>query len=63
MQLDVINSMAYSAYGAGPVTIDHDDAVKAYSASPKMLGRGHVLMEPHGPVWVNAVFTFSEEIF
>ncbi|KAF9075115.1 hypothetical protein BDP27DRAFT_1315519 [Rhodocollybia butyracea] len=48
---DVINSMAYSAYGGGPVTIDHDDAVKAYSASPKMLGRGHMLVEPQGPIW------------
>ncbi|KAJ3934834.1 MAG: hypothetical protein NXY57DRAFT_1053525 [Lentinula lateritia] len=48
---DVINSMSYSPYGGGPVTIDHDDAVKAYSASPKMLGRGHMLVEPQGPVW------------
>ncbi|KAJ4495681.1 hypothetical protein C8J55DRAFT_494537 [Lentinula edodes] len=50
---DVINSMSYSPYGGGLVTIDHDDAVKAYSASPKMLGRsrGHMLVEPQGPVW------------
>ncbi|KAF5389789.1 hypothetical protein D9757_003666 [Collybiopsis confluens] len=50
-ETDVINSMSYSPYGGGPVTVDHDDAVKAYSASPKMLGRGHMLVEPHGPVW------------
>ncbi|KAJ3995652.1 hypothetical protein F5050DRAFT_1573164 [Lentinula boryana] len=48
---DVINSMSYSPYGGGPVTVDHDDVVKAYSASPKMLGRGHMLVEPSGPVW------------
>ncbi|KAJ3763895.1 hypothetical protein EV360DRAFT_77973 [Lentinula raphanica] len=48
---DVINAMSYSPYGGGPVTVDHDDSVKAYSASPKMLGRGHMLMEPLGPVW------------
>ncbi|KIJ68908.1 hypothetical protein HYDPIDRAFT_144326 [Hydnomerulius pinastri MD-312] len=52
---DVINSTTYSAFAAGPVMIDHDNTVKAYSISPSMLGRGHVLMEPDGPVWsVNA---------
>ncbi|KAJ4487756.1 hypothetical protein J3R30DRAFT_3695362 [Lentinula aciculospora] len=57
---DVINSMSYSSYGGGPVTVDHDDAVKAYSASPKMLGRGHMLVEPQGPVWVRT--NFSDEL-
>ncbi|KAG5650434.1 hypothetical protein H0H81_012285 [Sphagnurus paluster] len=52
---DVINAMAFSPYGGGPVTIDHENIVKAYSASPSMLGRGHTLLEPQGPVWsVNA---------
>jgi hypothetical protein len=32
--------------------IDHDNTVKAYSISPSTLGRGHVFMEPDGPVWV-----------
>jgi WD40 repeat protein len=49
---DVINSVTYSPYGGGPVTIDHENTVKAYSASPSMLGRGHMLLEPNGPVWV-----------
>ncbi|KAK7463100.1 hypothetical protein VKT23_007685 [Stygiomarasmius scandens] len=48
---DVINTMAYPPFGGGPVTIDHENIVKAYSASPRMLGRGHMLMEPQGPVW------------
>lgn len=43
--------MAYSPYGGGPVTIDHENIVKSYSASPSMLGRGHMLLEPQGPVW------------
>ncbi len=49
---DVINSMAYSSYMGGPITIDHENIIKAYSASPSMLGRGHTLMDPQGPVWV-----------
>lgn len=34
--------------------IDHDNSVKAYAISPSTLGRGHVLLEPDGPVWVRA---------
>lgn len=49
---DVINDMVYSPYGAGVVTIDHENIVKIYSASPSMLGRGHSLLESGGPVWV-----------
>jgi transcription factor C subunit 6 len=50
--LDVINSVTFASYGGGPVTIDHENTVKSYSASPSMLGRGHTLLEPSGPVWV-----------
>lgn len=32
--------------------IDHENMVKAYSASSSMLGRGHSLFEPQGPIWV-----------
>ncbi|KAI6161423.1 hypothetical protein EDD17DRAFT_1587403 [Pisolithus thermaeus] len=48
---DVITTATYSVFAAGPVMIDHDNTVKAYSVSPTMLGRGHILMEPDGPVW------------
>ncbi|KAJ7075875.1 hypothetical protein B0H15DRAFT_865619 [Mycena belliarum] len=48
---DVINTMTYSPFGAGPITIDHENIVKVYSVSPSMLGRGHILMEPQGPIW------------
>ncbi|OBZ65716.1 Transcription factor tau subunit sfc6 [Grifola frondosa] len=48
---DVINSVCYSTYCGGPITIDHENIVKAYSVSPSMLGRGHTLLEPDGPVW------------
>ena len=44
--------MAYSSYTGGPITIDHESIIKTYSASPSMLGRGHTLMDPQGPVWV-----------
>ncbi|KAI6153788.1 hypothetical protein BKA82DRAFT_4093973 [Pisolithus tinctorius] len=48
---DVITTATYSVFAAGPIMIDHDNTVKAYSVSPTMLGRGHILMEPDGPVW------------
>ena len=37
--------------------MDHENTVKAYSASPSMLGRGHSLVEPQGPVWVRWLAT------
>ncbi|KAI6007138.1 hypothetical protein EDD15DRAFT_2395168 [Pisolithus albus] len=48
---DVITTATYSVFAAGPIMIDHDNTVKAYSVSPTILGRGHILMEPDGPVW------------
>ncbi|KAG2106769.1 uncharacterized protein F5147DRAFT_699964 [Suillus discolor] len=48
---DVINSTTYSPFAGGPIMIDHDNSVKAYAISPSTLGRGHVLLEPDGPVW------------
>ena len=48
-------SLAFSPYAGGPIIMDHENTVKAYSASPSMLGRGHSLMEPQGPVWVRQV--------
>ena len=50
--LDIVNALAFSPFTGGPITMDHENTVKAYSASPSMLGRGHSLMEPQGPVWV-----------
>ncbi|EPQ57805.1 hypothetical protein GLOTRDRAFT_37215, partial [Gloeophyllum trabeum ATCC 11539] len=31
--------------------IDHENIVKVYQTAPSMLGRGHTLIEPGGPVW------------
>ncbi|THU84354.1 hypothetical protein K435DRAFT_733265 [Dendrothele bispora CBS 962.96] len=59
---DVINTMAYPPFGGGPVTIDHENIVKAYSASPRMLGRGHMLMEPQGPVWSVAASDYHPQL-
>ena len=50
--------MSFSPFGGGPITIDHENVVKAYSASPSMLGRGHTLLEPQGPIWVRWVSSF-----
>lgn len=54
-RIDVINSAVYSTFATGPIMIDHDNTVKSYSVSPSVLGRGHILMEPDGPVWVSSV--------
>ncbi|KAF9023472.1 hypothetical protein BDZ89DRAFT_1136660 [Hymenopellis radicata] len=48
---DVINTMIFSPYAGGPITIDHVNIVKAYSASPSMLEEGihlhnHLDMHP-----------------
>ncbi|KAF9556184.1 hypothetical protein CPC08DRAFT_694740 [Agrocybe pediades] len=48
---DVLNALAFSPFTGGPITLDHENTVKSYSASPSMLGRGHSLFEPQGPVW------------
>ena len=61
--LDVVNSLAFSPYTGGPITMDHENTVKAYSASPSMLGRGHSLVEPQGPVWVRLVSHGSPSIY
>ncbi|KAG6370220.1 hypothetical protein JVT61DRAFT_12373 [Boletus reticuloceps] len=55
----IINNATYSMFATGPIMIDHDNTVKSYSVSPSMLGRGHVLMEPDGPVWVCPTFALA----
>ena len=59
LSLDVINSITYTPYSGGPVTIDHENIVKTYSVSPIMLGRGHQLLEPSGPVWVCLILIYQ----
>ncbi|KAI0929118.1 hypothetical protein AcW1_006148 [Taiwanofungus camphoratus] len=49
---DVVNSLCYSQFCGGPITIDHENIIKTYSVAPSMLGRGHTLLEPDGPAWV-----------
>lgn len=48
---DVVPCITYSQYQGGPITVDHENMIKAYSLSPTMLGRGHALLEPEGPSW------------
>ena len=56
---DVINTVVYSPFNDGPITMDHENTVKAYSVSPSMFGRGHSLLEPQGSVWVHLQFELS----
>ncbi|KAI0063453.1 hypothetical protein BV25DRAFT_1915354 [Artomyces pyxidatus] len=59
---DVINCIPYSQYAGGPITIDHENIIKAYSVSPSMLGRGHTLMEPSGPVWCASTSDYHPQL-
>ncbi|KAF8967306.1 hypothetical protein BDZ97DRAFT_1903428 [Flammula alnicola] len=59
---DVINTLAFSAFAGGPIMMDHENTVKAYSASPSMLGRGHSLFEPQGPVWTISASDFHPQL-
>ncbi|KAF7986658.1 hypothetical protein HWV62_26496 [Athelia sp. TMB] len=59
---DVIPTATYTVYGGGVVTIDHENTIKAYSASAGMLGRGHALFEPNGPVWSAHASDFHPQI-
>jgi transcription factor C subunit 6 len=59
----VINTIVYSPFGAGVATIDHENIVKMYSASPSMIGRGHTLLESGGPVCVSHELASVHDMF
>ncbi|TFY64676.1 hypothetical protein EVJ58_g2459 [Rhodofomes roseus] len=59
---DVVNSMTYSTWCGGPVTIDHENIIKAYSLSPNMLGRGQTILEPDGPAWSLAASDYHPQL-
>ncbi len=48
---DVINSVCYSTYSGGPISLDQGQ-VKVISLAPVMLNKGHTLLDPDGPVLV-----------
>ncbi|KAG9091189.1 hypothetical protein FS749_016733, partial [Ceratobasidium sp. UAMH 11750] len=48
---DVIQSVAFSTYGAGIISNEHENMVKFTGLQPVMLGRGHNVTEVRGPVW------------
>ncbi|KAJ3559407.1 hypothetical protein NM688_g374 [Phlebia brevispora] len=47
---DVINSVCYSPYYGGSISLDQGQ-VKAESLAPVMLNKGHALLDPDGPTW------------
>lgn len=55
--LDVMNSITYSHYAGGVVGSDGENIMKAFSIHPTMLGRGHVILESSGPIWVGSLIT------
>ncbi|OSD08431.1 hypothetical protein PYCCODRAFT_1455543 [Trametes coccinea BRFM310] len=48
---DVVTALEFSTYTGSAVTIDHENMIKGFSVSPSMLGRGHAILEPDGPIW------------
>ncbi|TBU50277.1 hypothetical protein BD309DRAFT_945783 [Dichomitus squalens] len=59
---DVVTTICYSAYAGSAITIDHENIIKAYSVAPIMLGRGHTLLEPNGPIWSLAASDYHPQI-
>ncbi|CAE7158393.1 unnamed protein product [Rhizoctonia solani] len=48
---DVIQAVAFSAYGAGIISNEHENMVKFTGLHPLVLGRGHNVSESRGPIW------------
>ncbi|KAH7333577.1 WD40-repeat-containing domain protein [Rhizoctonia solani] len=48
---DVIQAVAFSAYGAGIIANEHENMVKFTGLHPLVLGRGHNVTESRGPIW------------
>ncbi|KAJ1300741.1 hypothetical protein OPQ81_002384 [Rhizoctonia solani] len=48
---DVIQAVAFSAYGAGIISNEHENMVKFTGLHPLVLGRGHNVTECRGPIW------------
>ncbi|CAE6453803.1 unnamed protein product [Rhizoctonia solani] len=48
---DVIQAVAFSAYGAGIISNEHENMVKFTGLHPLVLGRGHNVTESRGPIW------------
>ncbi|KAF8604327.1 hypothetical protein BDV93DRAFT_522443 [Ceratobasidium sp. AG-I] len=48
---DVIQSVAFTTYGAGVISNEHENMIKFTGMHPLVLGRGHNVSEVRGPVW------------
>ncbi|CAE6398730.1 unnamed protein product [Rhizoctonia solani] len=48
---DVIQAVAFSAYGAGIISNEHENMIKYTGLHPLVLGRGHNVTESRGPIW------------
>jgi transcription factor C subunit 6 len=55
----VISSLAWSAYCGAVIGTENENAVKAWSVAPAMLGRGHVLVEMGGDAWVGVLVLYE----
>ncbi|CAE6421307.1 unnamed protein product [Rhizoctonia solani] len=48
---DIIQAVAFSAYGTGIISNEHENMVKFTGLHPLVLGRGHNVTESRGPIW------------
>lgn len=48
---DVIQSVAFTSYGAGIISNEHENIIKFTGLHPLVLGRGHNVTEARGPIW------------
>ncbi|KIY46933.1 hypothetical protein FISHEDRAFT_75114 [Fistulina hepatica ATCC 64428] len=61
---DIINTVAFSPYLSGIVTVDHrdDNIIKLYSMTQSTLGRSNTLTAPQGPVWSVATSDYHPQL-
>lgn len=55
--------MAYSHFSEGVIGIDNDYSAKSYSMAPSTLGRGNIVVEAGGPIWVMSVSVVAFSMF
>lgn len=59
---DVSNSISFSQHVGGSLVSDNENMVKNFSLIPSMLGRGHIIVEPCGPIWSIATSEFHPHV-
>ncbi|KIJ44255.1 hypothetical protein M422DRAFT_228294 [Sphaerobolus stellatus SS14] len=59
---DVSNSISFSHHVGGSLISDNENMLKNFSLIPSMLGRGHIIIEPCGPIWSIGTSEFHPQV-